>query len=219
MKHVTLIAAILMLVGGMLIPQRVMAESGYHPFVKNEYYLGAGNKPVPLKDITKEHFRSEAAYLKFKQGFEDALGRSLTDEGLRQILTSEGVRLVGCSGIIMTTGINDQGQTISFERPCYKGEQLIEVKVGEQWKLIASQGCLNLTFWQRKATPKPKPEPKGGLEVIQSGAVKGMTIIQKEVHVHTCDCGHWHCDGDSYTAGHVILNFNPGRGTAFSLGE
>ncbi len=217
MKHVlnALCAVVLLAVGFIAISSAAATADvtrNWKPFVKDKYYLGDGGIPPTLAELAadpREYFRSEEAYLVFKSGFEARLGLQLEDAAFAQILTSDGVRLTSCQGIISTNGIDILGNTKKFERRCYMGEKLIQVKVDDKWHTVASQGCLNQVFAMRAIQPKPtKPKPKPApAPVAKATPVPGSVfantgtgqmlprprvVVQETVgiHVHTDDCGH-----------------------------
>jgi len=130
--------------------------SSYKSFVKDIYYLGAGGVPPTLSAFAADpraFLRSEAAYQSLKQGFEKLLHRSLSDGEFTDLLASHEVRTkLLCEGRILTSGINDVGDVAWSERECYFNEYLIELRVGDTWYVVASQGCFNLVESQTEMT-------------------------------------------------------------------
>jgi|GEM_PF-1851546 len=195
-------------------PQSVSAGS-LQSFVIDEYYLGAGGKPPELATFANDpraFLRSEDAYIALKKGFADKLGHSaLSDVEFEQILAGDQVRLVNCTGRINTAGINRKGNVGWSTRSCYAGEKLIELRVGNNWQLVASQGCFNLvrpispvpTFIPK---PKPKPQPKPPSLEVTSGPLlhSPKVFIQQTpgLTVHSCACpGNHSCHSDIYLPG------------------
>lgn len=116
-------------------------------FSKSEYYIRAGGTPPTLEALAanpKKFFRHQMAYAVFKKGFEVQLGKSLGDSALKRLLSGNKVRLVACKGSIYTTGVDKQGNVSWFTRSCAPGEQLLVLRVRNQWVVVASMGCLNL---------------------------------------------------------------------------
>lgn len=236
MKQSTIGVVMWLLMGVLLVGSTSVSaeESQFHPFVLDEYYLGNpdGTPLESLGDITREHFRSDEAFLKFKGEFEKKLELTKTEEEFFALLADESMvrATTPCTGRIHTSGISDEGETNDFERDCYKGEILIELLVDDDWELLGSLGCLNPS-WLHIVTAVPEPaeppvelkdEPKRRLTVVGSRAVGGPLTIQETVHVHTCECGHIECGVKTVIQGRVIINNQPASGTrepAFSLGN
>jgi hypothetical protein len=141
--------------------QSVFASS-YHSYAKDVYYIGVGGMPPTLTDFAvnpRAYLRSEAAFESLKQGFEEALNRSLSDEEFSELLVSDKVRAeLKCEGRIRTSAIDKVGNMKWIIRDCYSNEYLIEVFVDNYWYVVASQGCFNLVESQVVLEPK-KPLP------------------------------------------------------------
>lgn len=123
------------------------ANSGLSPFVKSEYALASGHVPVTLEQLAadpQKYFRNKAAYDGFKWHLATTLGvSSLSDAAVQALLGSDKVRLVSCQGNIKTAGLRANGTMEWFERGCYTGEQIIEVKISAGWVAAGSLACLN----------------------------------------------------------------------------
>lgn len=195
MKQKLLGAIVVFLMGFCFIslPQSATAGS-LQSFVTDEYYLGAGGQPPALGDFaTNPHsyLRSTAAYNALKKGFAAKLGRTLSDAEFRSILASDQVRLRKCTGRISTAGISQQGKVGWSTRSCYAGEKLIELRTGDRWQVVASQGCFNLVR-PLPVAPKPKPKPPA-LTVTSKPVMDSPKVFIQEtygLHVHTNQCCH-----------------------------
>lgn len=137
--------------------QDVTADLSFTSYARSEYYLGEEGKPPTLAELAenpKGYFRHGAAYEGFKALFVPYLPADAEDQdaALAAFLADETkVEAVDCKGRLETQGINLPGQTDPLDRACYKGEQVIRVKV--DGNIVASLGCLNPV--SRMYTPAP----------------------------------------------------------------
>ena len=189
-KRLSILDALrLMLFGGLFAFSTLpaAAQTGYSSFVQDAYYLGEGGTPPSMTAFAsnpRDYLRSDAAYATLKQGFESAIGVDLSDLEFSELLASDRVRLVDCVGRIRTAGINPQGNVGWSVRACYSGEQLIEVEVGGQWVLVASQGCFNLV---QPYTPPPEPKPRT-CRFVKTGEVRLPDTFAVVPEFNSCGC-------------------------------
>lgn len=204
-KRIWSIGIVLMSVWFIGISQSSIAGS-YQSYVKDPYYLGVGGTPPTLDEFAvnpRAYLRSEAAYLSLKNGFAELLGRSLSDEAFSRLLASDQVRAERyCVGYINTAGITPAGGVKWSVRGCYLGEKLIELKVHNQWQVVASQGCFNLVK-PKDAVTQAKPK----IEVISAPPpLRSPEVIVREtrgIFVHSCNCPRNHaCHDDIYLPGY-----------------
>lgn len=156
------------------------AEERLSSYARPVYSLGEGGSPVTLEELQSEparHFRTQTAY----HSFLDHLGVSDTAE-LQWLLGSKLVRVIACEGSILTAGLPANGAPRWYLRSCYRNEQLLEKRTGNEWKLVASLGCLNpsvaLPFQKEVALPsepvwliETAPAPVAGFGETGAGAV------------------------------------------------
>lgn len=168
------------------------AQGTADPFVKPEFYIGSeGGEPPSLAAFAADpmqYLRSEEAYSALRQRFAVALGEDSLSETEFQTLFTEGrVRLRPCSEFegFRTDGITPSGAVVRSPRTtCYPNEQFIELLVGSNWVLVASQGCFNPV---RIVTRQPPPEP----EAPQCRRVPMQAnVIDGSMHLHSD--GTWH---------------------------
>ena len=223
-KRLWSIGILLMSVWFIGISQSVYAASPFQSYAKDVYYIGVGGLPPTLTDFAvnpRAYLRSEAAYESLKQGFEEALHRSLSDEEFQALLASDQVRAQrDCVGRLTTAGISEAGAIGWSNRKCYLDEKLIEVQVDGRWQVVASQGCFNLVRPQMEVIPVvpqlvviptvPQPEASPGepqIEITSGGPLlyAPRVFIQETwgITVHSCDCaGNHGCHNDTYLSGY-----------------
>lgn len=189
LRQLCLLWAVLMLVSVALAGQPASAQGQGASYVQDQYYLGAGGTPPTLAAFAANpqgYLRYPAAYQSLKQGFEQATGTRLSDQGFSQLLTSDRVRLVGCSGRITTSRITAGGAVSYFTRGCYRGERLIQVRTSAGWVPVASQGCFNLA----RLAPPPPSEKVCRLVPVDEGVVydRANTWRSPGQSIDLCNC-------------------------------
>ena len=203
---------LLLVVSGMiamLLALPAGAQVTLSPFVKGEYYLGKGGVPPTLAEVAAEpmrYLRSRAAYQALKDAFASVLNETLTDEQFRAVLVSNRVRLVPCEGRINTAGLTASGQVNWFERACYPGEELIEVRNAQsEWVRVASRGCFNLTRSAKPNVPAvstAKPESCRWVCRSHSGSTTYSGVRLQLTVIEGCDGKQFYAGGlttSSYT--------------------
>ena len=118
----------------------VSADQG-RSYASPEYYLGAGGQPPSLEVLSvnpERFFRHEQALKLFR-------ALALGNQSIFDLYQQSRVRTILCQGEIQTSGITPSGEAYWFTRPCYEGEELIQVRAqeGARWVTVASLGCLN----------------------------------------------------------------------------
>lgn len=144
----TVLWAVMVLVSAMPL----LSTAAENPFVKDEYYHPKGGAVLMLEEF-RENPRS---YYRSGQAYELAvkhLGRvleldvDLTPAAFDLFLSrGELVRAVECDGVVDTESLNKDGSGVTeLNRPCYSGEQLLQVWVEstEEWVDFTSLACLN----------------------------------------------------------------------------
>jgi hypothetical protein len=124
------------------------APSGQlHAFAAPSHRMAGGFEQVTLEELAanpKAYFRNEQAYATFKRSFEIHLNKELDDTAFQKLLSSDRVKIHACEGApIRTAGIDDMGRIGWINRSCEDGENLIYVRVGDEWAAVAAMGCLN----------------------------------------------------------------------------
>lgn len=198
---------------GVLAVTAAGAQGTARSFVQDPYYLGSeGGQPPSLLEFSAEpsaYLRNDAAYAALRQRFADVLGRdSLSETDFRALFSSGQVRAERlCSGSINTAGILPNGHVSWTNRPCYSGERLIEVLVGSEWVVVASQGCFNPV----RILPPPPAEPSG--ELVCRMVSENSVIVDGSRHQHLNGVWHQNCCCDEhphFTRGFTSHHSAPG---------
>jgi hypothetical protein len=68
----------------------------------------------------------------------------MDDQAFAALLSSDRVEVRACDvSSIRTAGIDDLGRIGWINRACDEGENLVYVKVAQEWVAVAAMGCLN----------------------------------------------------------------------------
>lgn len=122
-----------------------------HGFVKHQYYLGKGGRQLTLTEVADalerdplRIFRGQKAVEVFTWAVKVYRPDVSSLADLAKILRDPSqARTTACVGTIDTMAYDAQGAIKWIQRPCYRGELLVEVKVGDSWVAIFSLACLN----------------------------------------------------------------------------
>ena len=203
--------ALLPVAASLMLAATAASAAEYHGFVKNQWYIGKGGKAVSLNDFAAnppKYLRPGAAYDHLRHHMAKTVGKkSLSDAEFRNLLKSDKVRLVACTGQIKTAGITDGGQVGWKERSCYQNENLIMVQVAGVWTIVASQGCYNPVMAQRPPlplspiTPGPSLSPAPVAPPVQSSP---PPVVRTAEPAPAKDC-RWVLTGSAMTATQVIV--------------
>lgn len=117
------------------------ANSNIVPFIRASDY----KKNLSFEEFRANpriFYRSEAAFQLSRQYAESVTGQSLTSGQFTALLQSDMVRVTQCLGNITTGAMRGEGY-YWIDRPCRKGEEIIQVSVGDLWVDFISLNCLN----------------------------------------------------------------------------
>lgn len=122
-------------------------EGQLHAFAAPSHRMAGGFEQVTLEELSanpRAYFRNEQSYAAFKRSFEIHLNKQMDDQAFVALLSSDRVEVRACDvSSIRTAGIDDLGRIGWINRACEEGENLIYVKVGQEWVSVAAMGCLN----------------------------------------------------------------------------
>ncbi len=146
------------------------------PFAKAEYY----KKNLPFEDFAENphiFFVSDEAFGLLVRYVSEEIGQNITKSDFVALMNSERVQVRKCpTSEKITTGAYAVSEFSYFDRYCRLDEEIVQVRVNDEWRDVFSLNCLNVVV---DKTPGKVPDDPPKVEVPPQVSCRSQQIYAR----------------------------------------